>query len=64
MKKKMESTGLLDTYTNVQVRLSFRKIVKGGQNLNIENFGWQCIALHTNCLGGSRGMPPRDFWGI
>ena len=26
-------------------RLSFRKIVKGGQKLNVENFGGRCIGL-------------------
>ena len=48
------------------VRLSFIKIVKGGQKLNVENFGgaiYGWCPLHTNCLGGSGGMPPQGFFG-
>ena len=49
-------------------RLSFRKIVKGGQKLNVENFGGGDIGLVSSAHQLPRGVwghaPPVIFLGI
>ena len=49
-------------------RLSFRKIVKGGQKLNVEKFGGGDMGLVSSAHQLSRGVwghaPPGIFLGI
>ena len=49
-------------------RLSFRKIVKGGQKLNVENFGVAMYRVGVVCTrtaeGGMGACSPRDFFGV
>ena len=58
----IETTTMYITY--LIDRLSFRKIVKGGQKVNVENFGGAMYRVGVHCLGGSGGMLPRDFLGV
>ena len=51
-------------FTYTCTRLSFRKIVKGGQKLNVENFWGAMYRVGVHCVGGLGACSPRDFLGV
>ena len=65
---KLDQNTLFEWHKHSQDRLSFRKIVKGGQKLNIEYFGGAVYRVGVLCILTAQGdlgaCSPRDFFGV